>query len=217
MPVRIVIADDQPAIRRIIRSILSGRGDWSICGEAADGQEAAELARRFHPEVILMDVSMPRMNGIEATRLIRKETPESKVIIVSQNDATVVEKQAREAGAAAWVAKSDLPTGLTQTIQETVNRKNPDVANGTVSPSHGFLTEGGEMGERIRSLDWSKTDLGPVDGWPQSLKTAVRICTGSRNPIVIWWGRSALTQFYNDAYIPFLGSKKHPAVLGQSG
>jgi signal transduction histidine kinase/DNA-binding response OmpR family regulator/GAF domain-containing protein len=73
------------------------------------------------------------------------------------------------------------------------------------------------MGERIRSFDWAKTVLGPIDCWPESLKTAVRICIGSRNPIVLWWGRSDLLQFYNDAYISFLGSKKHPAFLGRSG
>jgi PAS domain S-box-containing protein len=72
------------------------------------------------------------------------------------------------------------------------------------------------MGERIRTFPWSKTVLGSIDRWPESLKTAVRICLGSRNPIVLWWGKSALTQFYNDAYISFLGSKKHPAFLGRS-
>jgi signal transduction histidine kinase len=82
--------------------------------------------------------------------------------------------------------------------------------------SHQFFTGGGEMGERIRSFEWSKTVLGPIDRWPESLKTAVRICIGSRNPIVLWWGRSALTQFYNDAYISFLGGRKHPAFLGRS-
>jgi PAS domain S-box-containing protein len=85
------------------------------------------------------------------------------------------------------------------------------------NPDESIFPGGGEMGERIRSLDWSKTVLGSVDRWPESLKTTVRICLGSRNPIVVWWGRAALTQFYNDAYISFLGSKKHPVFLGQSG
>src|SRR5579872_3695284 len=80
-----------------------------------------------------------------------------------------------------------------------------------------LFSGGGEMGERIRSFDWAKTSLGPIDRWPESLKTAVRICVGSRNPIVLWWRRSTLLQFYNDAYISFLGSKKHPAFLGRSG
>jgi signal transduction histidine kinase/CheY-like chemotaxis protein len=79
-----------------------------------------------------------------------------------------------------------------------------------------WLTGGGEMGERIRSFDWSGSPAGPMRAWPQSLKTAVSICLGSRYPIVIWWGKQALTQFYNDAYISFLGAAKHPGGLGQS-
>ncbi len=72
------------------------------------------------------------------------------------------------------------------------------------------------MGARIRSFPWADSVLGPVEHWPESLKTAVRICLASRYPIVIWWGKSALTQFYNDAYIPILGAAKHPGFLGQS-
>ena len=79
-----------------------------------------------------------------------------------------------------------------------------------------WLTGGGEMGRLIRERDWSRTPVGPVDTWPQSLKTAVSISLGSRHPIVIWWGKQALTQFYNDGYISFLGATKHPAALGQS-
>lgn len=74
-----------------------------------------------------------------------------------------------------------------------------------------FLAGGGEMGERTRAMDWSGTAVGSPAQWPQSLKTAVSICLGSRHPMVLWWGRSAYTQFYNDAYISFLGKEKHPA------
>jgi hypothetical protein len=58
------------------------------------------------------------------------------------------------------------------------------------------------MGARIRASDWSQTPIGPIDSWPQSLKTAVSICLGSRYPIVIWWGRETFTQLYNDASSP---------------
>jgi signal transduction histidine kinase len=87
-----------------------------------------------------------------------------------------------------------------------------------ITPSQAdWLTTGGEMGRLIREKDWSRTPVGPLETWPQSLKTAVSICLGSRSPIVIWWGKQALTQFYNDGYISFLGETKHPAGLGQSG
>jgi len=124
VPVRILIADDQEPIRRGIRSLLSCRSDWLICGEARDGCEASELARELRPDVVLMDLSMPRMDGIEATCLIRRELPESGVIIVSQHDPAVLSRQAREIGAAGWVAKSNLASDLIPTIQETIASRN---------------------------------------------------------------------------------------------
>jgi hypothetical protein len=72
------------------------------------------------------------------------------------------------------------------------------------------------MGARTRALDWSQTPVGPVESWPHSPTTAVSICLGSRQPICLWWGQQALTQFYNDGFISFLGSAKHPGALGQS-
>jgi PAS domain S-box-containing protein len=76
-----------------------------------------------------------------------------------------------------------------------------------------FLSGGGEMGARMRALDWSKTPLGTPGSWPQSLRTAVSIVLGSRYPMFLWWGE-ALVNFYNDAYIPVLGGR-HPAALGR--
>jgi CheY-like chemotaxis protein len=69
MRCRILIVDDHEVVRRGIRTLLSARSDWEICGEAADGQEAIEKAKALHPEVVLMDIFMPRMNGLDATRL----------------------------------------------------------------------------------------------------------------------------------------------------
>ncbi|HUR94839.1 MAG TPA: ATP-binding protein [Gemmatimonadales bacterium] len=77
------------------------------------------------------------------------------------------------------------------------------------------LPGGGAMGQRIRDTDWSGTPLGPITEWPQSLRTAVGICTESRFPMAIWWGAEAV-QLYNDGYVPVLGAK-HPHSLGQSG
>jgi signal transduction histidine kinase/CheY-like chemotaxis protein len=74
----------------------------------------------------------------------------------------------------------------------------------------------GEMAQLIRSTDWSRTPLGPIEGWPQSLRTAVCLCLGSRHPIVLWWGPERW-MFYNDAYRPMLGESKHPQFLGRPG
>lgn len=71
------------------------------------------------------------------------------------------------------------------------------------------------MGELMRSLDWSLTPLGPVERWPQSLRTSISICLNSRFPILIWWGPD-LVKLYNDAYREILGAK-HPAAMGARG
>ena len=79
------------------------------------------------------------------------------------------------------------------------------------------LQQGGEMGARMRALDWSRTLLGPVADWPRALKAAVALCLRSRLPMVIFWGRDDYAMLYNDAYIPLLGAAKHPGWLGMSG
>src|SRR5262245_43377666 len=76
-----------------------------------------------------------------------------------------------------------------------------------------WLTRGGEMGERTRAFDWSETPVGPIEDWPQSLKTAVFIMLTTQYPMLIWWGKE-LIHFYNDAYLPVLG-KRHPSALGR--
>ncbi|HLT74025.1 MAG TPA: response regulator, partial [Ohtaekwangia sp.] len=85
----------------------------------------------------------------------------------------------------------------------------------TMPASHDFLVGGGEMGELVRSTDWSKTPVGPVDTWPQSLRTAVSIMLNAHFPMYIAWGKD-FTQFYNNGYRPILGSTKHPAAMGRS-
>ncbi|WP_437791032.1 ATP-binding protein [Sorangium sp. So ce693] len=89
-------------------------------------------------------------------------------------------------------------------------------AGAGLDPAGGALAGGGETGALIRSIDWSQTALGPVEAWPQSLRTALSILLSSEHPMFLWWGRE-LIQFYNDGYRPILGSKKHPAAMGQAG
>jgi CheY-like chemotaxis protein len=214
---QILIVDDHELVRSSIRSVLSSRPDWKICGEAADGIEAIEKARSLRPDIILMDISMPRMNGLEATRAIHKELPGSSVVIVTQNDPAIARRQAKEVNAAAFVAKSNLVADLLPTLE----RLAPDSAAAstqdaapppTTTPE--WLAGGGELGRLIGSRDWSQTSLGPIDAWPQSLKTSVNLILNARHPMWISWGKDAAF-LYNDAYIQVLSLAKHPGALGK--
>src|ERR1039457_4326601 len=175
MPGHILIADDHEIVRRGVRSLLSSRPDWQICGEAVDGIEAVEQARKFRPAVILMDISMPRMGGLEATRIIRRDVPEAKVIILSQNDAVIARRQAQEVDAVAFVAKSDLFRDLLPAVAKILGNSDADAPPAPSNSSSNWLAGGGELSRLIREHDWSKTSLGPIEEWPQSLKTSVNL------------------------------------------
>jgi PAS domain S-box-containing protein len=85
-----------------------------------------------------------------------------------------------------------------------------------VDGSQGWLVGGGEAGRLLRAMDWSRHPLGPIAGWPPSLRTAVNLCLDTRHPAAIWWGPGRI-MFYNDGYRPMLGQDKHPQFLGGSG
>src|SRR4051812_16262034 len=103
MPARILIVDDHEAVRHGIRSLLASNSSWAVCGEAADGLEAIEKARLLHPDVILMDLAMPLMDGLEATKAIREISPETEFIIVSQHDSPASASQASSVGARGFI------------------------------------------------------------------------------------------------------------------
>jgi DNA-binding NarL/FixJ family response regulator len=107
---KILIADDNETIRAALRKcvLTCNREGWAVCGEAADGVEAVEKTAQLKPDVVLMDITMPRMNGLDATRIIREKVPESEVVVLSQNPAAACEPLAIKAGARAYVEKSQI-------------------------------------------------------------------------------------------------------------
>ena len=220
---KILIVDDHELIRRALRSLLLSRPEWTVCGEASNGVEALEMTRQQHPDVVLMDISMPKMDGIEVTRVLRREYPDVRVLIISQNDPQITQKHAEMAGAAGYVAKADISRRLLTAIDEIVGPRNG--ASGHITASNASLAEsrastpwlegGGEMGAMIRGKDWSETPLGRLEDWPESLKLCTSICVGSRFDLIVWWGPE-LIMLYNDSYRRTLGAK-HPFALGQPG
>jgi DNA-binding NarL/FixJ family response regulator len=113
--------DDHALVRTGIRRVLEETPDWTVCAEAEDGKEAVQKAVDLKPNLILMDVSMPIMNGIEATKQIRRLSPGMKIVILSMHNAPQLAQQARESGANAYVVKASSVDRLRKTIGEVLS------------------------------------------------------------------------------------------------
>jgi DNA-binding NarL/FixJ family response regulator len=110
--VRILLADDHVVVRRGLLACLQDRPDWEVCGEASNGREAVEMAGRLRPDVAVLDLSMPELNGIEATRLIRQQSPATEVLIFTMHQAEELAAEVVAAGARGYVLKTDPPEEL---------------------------------------------------------------------------------------------------------
>jgi DNA-binding NarL/FixJ family response regulator len=117
---RILIVDDHEIFRKGLRAVLEWHPEFEICGEAADGLDAVEKANQLKPEVVVMDVSMPQMDGLQATREIRRKIPDCKVLILSQHDSPQVLSAALNAGAGAYVTKSQVSRLLITSLEALI-------------------------------------------------------------------------------------------------
>ena len=104
-PARIIIADDHDLVREAMRSVLDRQPDLQIIDEAKDGQEAIELCRLHRPDLVLMDVRMPKVNGLEATQIIKEELPTTKILLTSASENPVWISEAVRAGADGYILK----------------------------------------------------------------------------------------------------------------
>jgi DNA-binding NarL/FixJ family response regulator len=124
MGLRILIADDHDLVRRGLRTLLEKQSGWQICGEAANGQDAVEQAMKTAPDVAVLDISMPVLNGVEAARRIRKELPRTQVIIVTMHEEDELARDLLEIGVLGYLLKSDADRDLVPAI-EAVSRRKP--------------------------------------------------------------------------------------------
>ena len=120
--IRVLIADDHRLFAETLEALLTTEDRVEVVGSARDGKEAVRLARKLRPDVILMDISMPVMDGFEATRRIRKDRKEACVLMLTGSNSRADVDLARKAGAAGYVTKDRIAAELVDAIVEVVNR-----------------------------------------------------------------------------------------------
>jgi len=121
MSIHILLADDHTILRAGLRMMLNAQSDFEVIGEAQDGRQAIQEAQRLQPDVILMDITMPDMNGIEATRQIKKLLPETKVLILTMHEHDEYVFQASRAGASGYMLKEAADTDLISALRVIQN------------------------------------------------------------------------------------------------
>ena len=120
---RILVADDHEVVRHGVRSLLEGHPGWELCAEAADGREAVEKAIQLKADVIILDIGMPNLNGLEATRKILRSLPQARVLILTMHESEQVVREVLEAGARGFLLKSDAGRDLVAAVEALQRHK----------------------------------------------------------------------------------------------
>ena len=127
--IRLVLVDDQPGVRQGLRMVLTLEPDMAVVAEGSTGREAVTLVQRLAPDVVLMDVEMPEMDGISATAMIRANTPQSAVVMLSIHDDGATRARAHAAGAVAFVNKNGAIEALVAAIREAVEQRRTETGS----------------------------------------------------------------------------------------
>ena len=135
--IRVLLADDHAMVRKGFRLILEAQPDMEIAGEAGNGREAVELAEKLHPDVVVMDVAMPELNGIEATRRLASSSPHTRVLALSMHKDSVYVREILRAGARGYLLKDSIDTDLISAVRAVAK------GDGYISPgvSDAVLTD----------------------------------------------------------------------------
>jgi DNA-binding NarL/FixJ family response regulator len=129
MSTTVLIVDDSPPIRRTLRAWFEQRDGWEVCGEAENGEVAVEQVKALNPDVVILDLSMPVMNGLEAARKIASIAPETAMVLFTMHASEHLVKDAQRAGIRDVISKLDGPATLLASV-ESIARKPGDLENG---------------------------------------------------------------------------------------
>jgi DNA-binding NarL/FixJ family response regulator len=123
MGVRLLLADDHEIVRKGLRALLEAEPGWQVAAEAADGRDAVEKAQQVKPDIAILDISMPYLNGLEATRQIVRDISQTKVLVLTMHDSDPLIQQVLEAGARGYLLKSDAARDLVPAVDALIRNK----------------------------------------------------------------------------------------------
>ena len=122
-PLRIIIVDDHAVVRRGVRALLESQPGWEVAGEAVTGREAVDLAKRLYPDIVVMDLSLPELNGLDAARQILKDSPRTEVLVLTMHHSEELVRNVLQAGARGYVLKSDADASLIAAVESLRDHK----------------------------------------------------------------------------------------------
>ncbi|HEX9368017.1 MAG TPA: response regulator transcription factor [Vicinamibacterales bacterium] len=123
MALRILIVDDHAVVRRGVRALLESHEGWEVCGEATTGRDAVEQSRRLRPDIVVMDLSLPGLNGLDATRQILKDAPDTEVLVLTMHHSEELVRDVLQAGARGYVLKNDADENLLAAVDNLRRHK----------------------------------------------------------------------------------------------
>ena len=150
--IQILIADDHELVRKGLRTVLENQPGWKVCGEAVNGRQAVELAKKLQPDVIVMDVTMPELNGLEATRQIRKALPKIEVLILTMHESEQLVGEVLAAGARGYILKTDALRLLVAAIESLAQHKPFFTGTASEVVLGGYLRPGQPVRAESRNL-----------------------------------------------------------------
>ena len=149
---RILIADDHEVARRGVRCLLEGHPGWEVCGDVADGREAVAQATRLKPDIVLLDIAMPSLNGLDAARQILAAAPDTRILILTMHDSEQVVREVLAAGALGFLLKSDAGRDLVSAVEALQRGRTFFTTKVAQLVLEGYLHPGAEPNGVFRSV-----------------------------------------------------------------
>jgi DNA-binding NarL/FixJ family response regulator len=171
MSLRILVVDDHAVVRRGVRSLLESHDDWEVCGEATTGRDAVEQCRQLRPDVVVMDLSLPELNGLDATRQILKDGPGIEVLVLTMHHSEELAGDVLRAGARGYIMKSDADENLITAV-DTLRQHKPFLTSAIT----GFVLD-----DFIRRGDNPQADFSPAGVTAREREIIQLVAEGASN------------------------------------